>query len=94
MISKCKNCDKELNLRLNPKVIGTLVDETGSIASGKLLWSEKAWEDIFGRTVSELVSDDGQVIRLLEQRMKCMRVTLAFGWSEDVGKLAALAVRM
>jgi hypothetical protein len=92
--SKCRNCDKKLNLRLNPKVIGTLIDETGSVASGKLLWSDKAWEDLFGRTASELVSDDGQVIRFLEQRMKYMRITVVFGWSEDVGKLAVLAVRM
>jgi hypothetical protein len=92
--SKCQTCDKELNLRLNPKIIGPLVDETGNIASGKLLWSDKAWEDLFGRTASELVSERGQIISLLEQRMKYMRITMVFGWSEDVGKLAALAVMM
>ena len=91
--AKCKNCEKEVGLRLNPNIIGTLIDETGSIAPGKLLWSDNAWEDLFGRTVNKLVVDD-QAIGLLEQRLKYMRITVIFGWAEDVGKLAVLAVRM
>lgn len=93
-VAKCKNCNKELELQLNPKVIGSLIDETGSIAAGKLLWSAQAWEDLFGRSVEELVAMDIQMMKLMEQRMAYMRVHLVFGWAEEVGKLAILAVRM
>jgi hypothetical protein len=92
--AKCKNCDKEVSLHLNPKIIGTLIDETASIAAGKLLWSAGAWEDLFGRPVAELVTDDIQIMKLMEQRMVYVRVHIVFGWAEEVGKLAVLAVRM
>jgi hypothetical protein len=93
-IAKCKNCDKEVELQLNPKVIGTLIDETGSISPGKLLWSARAWEQLFGRPVEELVAQDIHMMRLMEQRMIYMRVHLMFGWAEEVGKLAILQVSM
>ncbi len=78
----------------NPEIVGTLIDETGSIAPGKLLWSESAWENLFGRRVEELIARGALEIRLMEQRMLYMRVTMVFGWAEEVGKLAILAVRM
>ena len=93
-VSKCKSCDKEIELQLNPKVIGTLVDETGSISTGRAVWSAQAWEQLFGRTVQELVAEDIPTLRLMEQRMLCLRVHVMFGWAEVVGKLAILAVRM
>lgn len=93
-IAKCKNCDKEVELRLNPKVIGTLIDETGCISSGKLLWSPQAWEQLFGRRVEELVAEDIPMMRLMEQRLLCLRVHMMFGWAEEIGKLAILAVTM
>jgi hypothetical protein len=93
-IAKCKNCDKEVELQLNPKIVGTLVDETGSISAGKLLWSTQAWEELFGRPVEELVAGDIRIMKLMEQRMVYTRVHLVFGWAEEVGKLAILAVRM
>ncbi|KAF9882057.1 hypothetical protein CkaCkLH20_00093 [Colletotrichum karsti] len=43
----CKNCMKERSLVLNPRVMGVLVDETGCIAQGKLVWSEQAWGELF-----------------------------------------------
>jgi len=82
-----------LTLSLNPKIIGTLLDETGSIAPGKLLWSERAWEQLFGRTVKEVTEMTNEEIRWLEQRILFMRLHLVFGWEESVGKLAILGVR-
>lgn len=44
--------------------------------------------------MEELVSLDVGEVRLMEQRMVGMRVSLVFGWSDEVGgRLAVLAVR-
>ena len=45
----CKRCSAEQCLTLNPHIIGRLADETGSVALGKLMWSERAWMDLFFR---------------------------------------------
>jgi len=42
-VAACKSCGVERRLGLNPRIMGTLADETGSIAPGKLIWSDKAW---------------------------------------------------
>ncbi|KAK4645496.1 hypothetical protein QC761_201950 [Podospora bellae-mahoneyi] len=42
----CKNCLKTHELSLNPKIIGSLTDETGSVAAGKLIWSDRAWTEL------------------------------------------------
>lgn len=89
----CKNCSKPLKLYLNPRIIGMLVDETGNIVPGKLLWRERAWEQLLGRTVKELTELRNEEIRWLEQRMVFMRMHLVFGWEESVGRLAILGMR-
>lgn len=89
----CRNCDKPLSLFINPKIIGTLVDETGCIAPGKLLWSERAWEQLLGRSKAEMCEMKGEEIRWLEQRMAFMRMHLVVGWEEGVGRLAVLGMR-
>ncbi|MCJ1286437.1 hypothetical protein MMC26_005782 [Xylographa opegraphella] len=80
----CKQCETDTPLRLNPRLIGTLLDETGSLAAGKLIWSEHAWEQLLGRTVAELVGSSAHALRYLEQRILFLRVTLLFGWSAQV----------
>ncbi|KAK4194167.1 hypothetical protein QBC40DRAFT_260290 [Triangularia verruculosa] len=42
----CKNCLETHELSLNPKIIGPLTDETGSVVAGKLVWSNKAWTEL------------------------------------------------
>ena len=74
--------------------IGPLTDETGNIATGKLIWSPEAWEQLLGRTASEFVSASTDVLKYLEHRMLFMRVTVMFGWSEEVGKLCICGVSM
>ncbi|TVY57712.1 hypothetical protein LCER1_G001285 [Lachnellula cervina] len=88
----CRNCNKSLTLHINPKILGTLLDETGAIAPGKLLWSERAWEKFFGRTVKEICVMSAEEVRLFEQRVLFMRMHLCFGWEESVGRLAVLGV--
>ncbi|RPA81919.1 hypothetical protein BJ508DRAFT_325941 [Ascobolus immersus RN42] len=43
----CKQCDTSIPLILNTHIFETLSDETGSIRSGKLLVSDKAWTSFF-----------------------------------------------
>ncbi|KAK0616078.1 hypothetical protein B0T17DRAFT_592697 [Bombardia bombarda] len=43
----CKNCGSECDLFLNPRIIGLMMDETGCIETGKLIWSERAWTELF-----------------------------------------------
>lgn len=86
--SKCKNCNADVTLSLNPKVIGPLVDESGQIAAGKLLWWDGAWEDLFGREVERLVGLSVGELRLLEQRMCWLRFT--FVWYVDESQVLLL----
>ncbi|KAI9812898.1 MAG: hypothetical protein M1827_004416 [Pycnora praestabilis] len=93
----CRQCDKQIDLALNPKIvlttqIGSLIDETGSIIPGKLVWSTEAWVQLFGRTADYLASTNAQLLSYMEKRLLFLRFTLVFGWSEDIGKLAICRV--
>ncbi|KAB8290828.1 hypothetical protein EYC80_008465 [Monilinia laxa] len=79
----CPHCSKPLTLSMNPKIIGTLVDETGCIAAGKLIWSENAWKELLGRSVQDLCQMACEEIRLLECRIVGLRLSLCFGWAGD-----------
>ena len=72
--------------------IGKLLDETGQIASGKLILSDLAWNQILDMTPAILVSSSTDTLKSLEQRLLYTRITLVFGWSEEVGKLAVARV--
>ena len=43
----CKHCKSSLQMGLNPKVIGPLADESGTIEAGKLVWSDQALNQLF-----------------------------------------------
>ncbi|KAK3378101.1 hypothetical protein B0H63DRAFT_562159 [Podospora didyma] len=104
----CKNCRMERVLTLNPRIIGCLVDETGSIAMGKLIWSDRAWTELFFGDPSdagdadqkngaensweELTGLDTNALRSVEEHLQFSRVTLTFGWSSVVGRLCVLGV--
>ncbi|KAF2112935.1 hypothetical protein BDV96DRAFT_497013 [Lophiotrema nucula] len=93
---KCKQCDKHVPLRINPKIIGPIIDETGQISSGKLIFSDTAWEQLLGRTPEQLVNTDLEVLRYLEQRLLFLRVSLGFGCDGvgEVGRLCIWCVKM
>lgn len=85
-------------LRLNPKVVGIMLDETGSIGPGKITWSSKAWTELFGRSEQQLADMSIDGLKYLERRMSGLRVSLIFGWagvkSRDTGgRLCVLGVR-
>ena len=86
----CKQCQMTWTLRLNPRIIGLIVDGTGSIVPGKLLFTSEAWRDLLGHSEEELAGMDVHSMKYLEQRMCGSRVSLIFGWagpkSEETGK--------
>lgn len=96
--TRCRQCDAEITLRLNPRILGQVVDETGVVAAGKLVLSDEAWEQLLGRTKEEVCAMRGEELRALEQRMLYMRVSLGVAWWADeedvgVGRLWIWAVR-
>ena len=90
--AQCRTCEKTKTLRLNPKIVGLLIDETGGITSGKAIWSEEAWWQLLGRTPEELVASDKEVLQYLENRILFLRITVMFGWSHKVGRIVVLKV--
>ncbi|KAL9585985.1 MAG: hypothetical protein Q9212_001204 [Teloschistes hypoglaucus] len=73
--------------------IGTLIDETGAISSGKLVLSTEAWEQLLGRRAGQLARADAQELKYLESRILFLRLTLLFGWSPRVGRLCITKVQ-
>ncbi|KAF2627398.1 hypothetical protein BU25DRAFT_342003 [Macroventuria anomochaeta] len=91
----CKQCEKEVELRINPRILGPVLDETGQIGSGKLVLSDRAWGELLGRTASQLVHTDLEVLRYLEQRLLFLRVTMGFALKleDEIGRLAVWCVK-
>ncbi|TIA63010.1 hypothetical protein D6C77_02415 [Aureobasidium pullulans] len=86
-VAKCKHCESQVSLRVNPRLIGKLVDESGCITSGKLVLSDHAWTRLLGRSAQELIESSASTLKSVEHRMLHIRITLRFWWSEEVGKL-------
>ncbi|KAF2742069.1 hypothetical protein M011DRAFT_413337 [Sporormia fimetaria CBS 119925] len=78
--AKCETCQKQVLLRINPKIINSILDETGEISSGKLIFSDAAWQQLLGRTPEQLVQEKSDVLEFMEQRMLFLRITLGFAW--------------
>ncbi|KAI5273899.1 hypothetical protein E4T47_02819 [Aureobasidium subglaciale] len=94
---KCKHCDKQVPLRINPRLvsmilsdklgIGKLVDESGCIGTGKLVLSDYSWTRFLGRTAGDLIHSSASELKSVEHRMLHLRITLRFWWSGEVGEL-------
>ncbi|WPH02560.1 Hypothetical protein R9X50_00542500 [Acrodontium crateriforme] len=82
----CKGCDATVELRLNPRVLGQVIDETGSITSGKLLFCDQAWLELFGRKPKDLPALHSDAVKALSDRLLFCRVNLMFGWTGDASK--------
>ena len=91
-VMACPHCAKPLSLALNPSVVGNLVDESGVVGQGKLIWSTMAWEQLWGRSVKELVQMKPKEVGRLESRLLGLRLNVRFGWDEGVGRLCVLGV--
>ncbi|KAI0838702.1 hypothetical protein F5Y06DRAFT_303622 [Hypoxylon sp. FL0890] len=67
-VATCKNCETKQDLVLNPRVIGSVVDESGTITGSKLVWRNDAWTELlFGSTAGELQGGDDSGTDLIEQ---------------------------
>ncbi|KAH8808026.1 hypothetical protein F5884DRAFT_881648 [Xylogone sp. PMI_703] len=80
LTAPCPHCSKLTPLLPNPRSLGTLLDETGCVPAGKMIWSNKAWEQVFGLKEDEFCGMDAETARELEERLGFERVHLGFGW--------------
>ena len=90
--SDCKSCFKTANLRINPRVIGNLIDESGTVNGGKLVWSDVAWRRLLGYDDEGLAKLGSKGLQALEARMSFLRVILLVGWRAEVERLVVLEV--
>lgn len=88
----CTHCLSALCARPNPRLIGTLIDESGAVSGGKLLWTDEAWEQLLGRKVGEMGHLGGEGWREVEQRLLFLRVWLLVGWWSEGARLVVLRV--
>lgn len=97
LTTTCKGCDKEVKLRLNPRMLGQVIDETASLACGKLLFSDEAWRDLLGRDAEDLLKLGYEEMKDLSDRLLFCRVSVIFGWTGDEtqagGRICVLGVR-
>lgn len=43
----CKICGQQQELTVNPRIIGSFVDESGTLAGAELAWKNNAWTELF-----------------------------------------------
>lgn len=88
----CRRKVSRLTLNLQ---LGAILDETGQIGSGKLILSDRAWTELLGRSASQLVDTDLEVLRYIEQRLLFLRVTMGFALKldDEIGRLAIWCVK-
>jgi hypothetical protein len=86
----CKKCEEPIAVMLpNPNIIGRVSDETGCISGGHLIWSERAWESLLGRSVRELAEETSkEALQYFDDYFLFTRISLAFGWDAEIGKIA------
>jgi hypothetical protein len=95
----CKRCSSETDLRINPKVLGPVVDETGCSQGGKLYLSDEAWQELLGVRREALCQMTSEELRSVEQRMLWLRVHMGIAWWAEemdvgVGRVWVWAVKV
>ncbi|KAI1122165.1 hypothetical protein F5Y10DRAFT_287479 [Nemania abortiva] len=101
----CKHCDVQRDLSLNPRVVGSFLDESGMIAGNKLVWNDTAWTQfLFGAATKDFIPEavehswkaitefDTMLVRIIEAQLLYSRATLTFGWSIELRRLCILGV--
>ncbi|GAB7323825.1 hypothetical protein MBLNU13_g07267t3 [Cladosporium sp. NU13] len=82
----CKGCDKKVELRPNPRILGQVIDETASVASGRLLLSAKAWHELLGHPAEEILRFSQEKLAYIAGHLLFSRLILQFGWTGDESK--------
>ena len=90
----CLQCKKLVHLRINPRLVGLLADESGAIKPGQLIWSDEAWWQLLGRTAESLSRSSLEILQYLESRLLFLRLAVLFGWSQKVGRIVILRVQI
>jgi hypothetical protein len=100
MRATCAHCGDAVDLLPNPKIVGTVVDETGAITEGRMAWSAPAWAELLGGdeadeavTLGGLASGGEEMLRDVQEKMSFSRVMLLFGWAPETRRLVVLGVR-
>lgn len=74
------------------------------MTSTPLIWSPQAWRQLLGREPTELLTaaagdnSDGKAaspsphLGYIQSRLRFLRITVVFGWSGELGKLAICRV--
>lgn len=83
--AKCKHCEQTVALLVNPRILGPVIDETGSTAAGKMVLAKESWEQLLGRSAEELCAMGQDGLKYLESRLLWLRVTLCFVWFAEEG---------
>lgn len=91
LCSSCKTCNKSVPLRLNPRVLGMLIDETGSVSGSCMVWSDEAWHQLFGRPVVDIAKSNVETLRDIECRLLFLKVAFVFGWLGQIQTTRELA---
>lgn len=83
LTAMCKGCDVEVPLRINPRIVGQVLDETAAIGCGKLLFSDEAWSELLGRGPGDVLQLGYKELKELSDRILFTRVSVLFGWTSD-----------
>jgi len=83
LTAMCKGCDVEVPLRINPRIVGQVLDETAAIGCGKLLFSDEAWSELLGRRPGDVLQLGYRELKELSDRILFTRVSVLFGWTSD-----------
>lgn len=58
-VATCKHCQTRRKLNLNPRIIGTMVDETGCLEKAKLAWNPQAWMELIFPGATPMLTTQG-----------------------------------
>lgn len=91
--TRCKSCSVAVELRLNPFIVGSMIDETGVLARGSVGWSDEAWMTLLARSEVDVARLGVEGLREVESRLLFCRITLMFGWKgEECGGMGRVWV--
>ncbi|KAI1093132.1 hypothetical protein F5B19DRAFT_451195 [Rostrohypoxylon terebratum] len=66
-VATCKNCQLKRDLTLNPRIIGSMIDESGMIAANRLVWRDSAWTQLLFESAAGETQEDDLEPNLIEQ---------------------------
>ncbi|KAI0134444.1 hypothetical protein BJ170DRAFT_717027 [Xylariales sp. AK1849] len=46
-LGTCKNCGMQREFSLNPRIVGAMIDESGTLSAARLAWRDTAWTQLF-----------------------------------------------